>query len=307
MAKADAVSMALRTGTAPATARWVERAGPMDPAIFRARYARTRRPVVLSGAVAHWPALQRFSPEFFQREYGNRVVRVRGRQYRLGEIVALQQASSAAAPAPYPCTLYDCSGLLADMPRPECTLPSRHASSLLPTHVFDVINHLEVFFGGPGGTFPYLHYDMLHMHAWIAQVYGDKEFTLYEPGQEDLLYVNPQMPWVSTAEDARDFQRYPLLRKARSHTVIVHPGDLLFIPCGIWHTARCLGPCITVAFDQLEPCNWTAFRDEVAAAERRNGHPLKALAEWAWLTVLGPLFSLAERFGAHRNVGLGVN
>jgi hypothetical protein len=45
----------------------------------------------------------------------------------------------------------------------------------------------------------------------------------------------------------------------------------------------------------------------VAAAERRNGHPLKALAEWAWLTVLGPLFSLAERFGAHRNVGLGVN
>ena len=48
---------------------------------------------------------------------------------------------------------------------------------------------------------------MLRMHAWIAQVHGDKEFTLYERGQEELLYVNLEMSWVSTVDDLHDDER----------------------------------------------------------------------------------------------------
>jgi hypothetical protein len=176
----------------------------------------------------------------------------------------------------------------------------------MPKHVFDLVNHLEIFFGGPGGEFPYLHYDMLRMHAWIAQVYGDKEFTLYERGQEDLLYVNPEMPWVSTVDDLHDADRYPLLREARCHKVVVHAGEALFIPCGTWHTARCVTTNITVAFDQLEATNWHEFVGDVVAEERRSGHPLRALALRAYLGVLGPLLSVAELFGANRLADWGV-
>ena len=47
---------------------------------------------------------------------------------------------------------------------------------------------LEIFFGGPGGEFPYLHYDFLGLYAYINQIYGEKEFTIFPPEQQKYLY-----------------------------------------------------------------------------------------------------------------------
>lgn len=286
---------------------WVERVAGIGVAEFVARYRRPRRPVVLTDALRDWPALQRFTPDFFRSEFADAPVRIRGRNYRLGEVIAMQQASDAEHPAPYPCTLSDCAGLIDDVtPRFACSLPDRHASALLPKHVFDLVNHIEIFFGGPGGEFPYLHYDMLRMHAWIAQVHGDKVFTLYERDQEAQLYVNPQMPWVSTVDDLHDAERFPLLHATRRHDVVVRAGEALFIPCGTWHTARCATMNITVAFDQLEATNWREFTGDVVAEERRSGHPWRALALRGYLGLLGPLFDVMERFGANRRADWGA-
>lgn len=301
------IGSAAQATAASAGSPWVERVSGITLGHFVRRYRRPRRPVVLTDALRDWNATSRFTPEFFRREFADRPVRIRGRDYRLGEVIAMQQASDAEHPAPYPCTLSDCSRLIADLtPRFEYSLPDRHASALIPRHVFELVNHLEIFFGGPGGEFPYLHYDMLRMHAWIAQVHGDKEFTLYEPGQEQLLYVHPQMPWLSRVDDLHDAGRWPLLHQARRHRVVVRAGEALFLPCGIWHTARCLTMNVTVAFDQLESTNWSEFVGEVVFEERRSGHPLRALAVGAYLGLLGPLFDLAEAFGANRLAGWGI-
>jgi len=289
-------------GAAPAVARpWIERRPGLSRRDFAAGYLRPRRPVVLTEALADWPALKTFTPEFFRTTFADAQVQVRGRSCRLGEVIDAQLASSGDRPSPYPCTLSQCATLLRDLtPRPECSLPSRHANPLLPRRVFELVNHLEIFFGGPGGAFPYLHYDMLRMHAWIAQVHGEKEFTLYERGQEHLLYVNDKLPWLSTVQDPRDHDRYPLLRQARSHKVVLRPGELLFIPCGTWHTARCLGMNITVAFDQLEGSNWREFTGDVVTEQRRHGRRLRARALGAYLRLLGPILGFAELLGANR-------
>ena len=278
----------------------VERVAGLVLRDFVARYRKPRRPVILTDALADWPARQRYTPDFFKREHGDRLIRIRGRDYRLREVIELQQASVEQLPAPYPCTFSDCKTLLPDIsPRFACSLPSRHASALIPASVFEWVNHLELFFGGPGWQFPYLHYDYLRMHAWIAQIHGDKEFTLYDAGQEALLYVDPDKPWLSQVEhsEAPDLERYPLFRQARYRKVVVHAGEALFLPCGTWHTARCLNVGITVAFDQLGADNWSDFVGEVRAAERRAARPVRASLLGAYLTLLGPLLGLAESMG----------
>jgi hypothetical protein len=286
---------------------WIERRRHLSRRAFVSEYLRPRRPVVLTNALADWDALKTFTPEFFRGEFGDARVQVRGRSRRLGDIIDAQLASTSDQPAPYPCTLSDCAALLRHiMPRPGHSLPSRHASRLVPKSVFELVNHLEIFFGGPGGEFPYLHYDMLRMHAWIAQVYGEKEFTLYERGQERLLYVSGKLPWLSTVQDSQDHERYPLLREARAHKVVLRAGDALFIPCGTWHTARCLGMNITVAFDQLEASNWREFVGDVVAEQRRHGRRWRALALGAYLRLLGPVFGAAEWFGANRRSDWGA-
>jgi len=138
------------------------------------------------------------------------------------------------------------------------------------------------------------------MHAWLAQVHGEKEVTLYEHGQEALLYVNPKLPWLSSVQDPRDFERHPLLRGARAHRIVLRAGEALFIPYGTWHTARCLGLNITVAFDQLEASNWRGFVADVVAEQRRCGRRAQALLLGAYLRLLGPLLGIAERLGANR-------
>ncbi len=299
---------AAANATAPAADApgWVDRVDALDVRTFRERYLLPRRPVVLRNALAAWPGLGRLTPQYFLDGYADRPVRIRGRQHRLGDVVAQQLASSAESPAPYPCTFAECDGLIGEIsPRFPCSLPNRHTGPLLPASVFDLVNHLEIFFGGPGGEFPYLHYDMLRMHAWIAQVHGEKEFTLYERGQEHLLYVHPEMPFMSRVDDLHDRERWPLLQQARRHTVVVRAGEALFIPCGTWHTARCLTMNITVAFDQLESSNWREFVGDVATEERRKGRHWRARMLTAYLRAIGPLLDLAERFGANRRADWG--
>ena len=146
--------------------------------------------------------------------------------------------------------------------------------------------------------------------GWLGTtwgLYGDKEFTLYPPGQEHLLYVDPDLPWQSLVRNhhAPDYARYPLLRRARSQKVVIRTGETLFLPCGWWHTARSLSLTISVAFDQLGPDNWPDFIADVVAQRCRAGKPLKALLLGVYLRLLGPVFAVAERFGANRRVGWG--
>ena len=46
----------------------------------------------------------------------------------------------------------------------------------------------EIFFGGKGAGFPYIHWDSLHYHAFNTQVYGEKHWYLYAPDESECLY-----------------------------------------------------------------------------------------------------------------------
>jgi hypothetical protein len=294
------------------SASWVERASGLSQQEFISRFRNPRKPVVLGDAARAWPLYGHANPDYFRTHYGDHVVRVRGRDYRLGELIDLLEASTVDKPGPYPCKFEIAKSfreLIPEVsPRFDYSLPDRQANPLVPQRLFSGVNNLEIFFGGPGGEFPYLHYDVLRLHAWITQLHGDKEFTLYAPGQEHLLYVNPDMPWQSGIRDHHhpDYARYPLFREAKCQKVVIRAGETLFLPCGWWHTARSLNMTISVAFDSLGPDNWGDFIGDAVGDRRRAGKPMKALALGIWLRAVGPLLALQEMRGANRPTGWGA-
>jgi histone arginine demethylase JMJD6 len=287
----------------------VERVSGMPLARFVERYRDPRTPVILSDAAQHWPAYGKFTPDWFRAHFAQKTLRLQGRDWTLAEILDVLEASTQDKPGPYPCKFEiarDFSELLpAVTPRFAYSLPDRQVNPLVPRRLFSGVNNLEIFFGGLGGRFPYLHYDLMHQHAWITQLYGDKEFTLYAPNQEPFLYVNPDEPWQSTIQDhhAPDYARYPLLRQARSQKVVIRAGETLFLPCGWWHTARSLNVTISVAFDQLGPDNWKDFRRDVLATRLRRGKRLLGAGLHLYLGLLTPVLAVAERLGADRDTG----
>jgi histone arginine demethylase JMJD6 len=279
---------------------------------FREEFLLPRRPVIISDAAEGWPIYGRGTPDYFRSVHGEHRVRVLGEDICLADLIDRLEDSSSEKPGPYPCKFEiakQLQPLLADVsPRIAHSMPDRQASALLPQRLFAGVNNLEIFFGGPGGKFPYLHYDVMHLHAWITQLHGAKEFTLYAPGQESLLYVNPDLPWQSTIRNHHnpDYTRYPLLRAARAQRVVINAGETLFLPCGWWHTARSLTFTISVAFDQLGADNWDDFVTDVVAERRRCGRHVRAFALGAYLHAAGALLSAAEALGANRRADWGT-
>ena len=259
-------------------------------------------PVVLGDACQDWPAKDKFTPQFFKDHYGDRKVLVEKIPYRLGDYIDLMMTATDDNPAPYPCKIQlnrDYPELVADViPRFSYALPDRIRSKLLPERLLGGADTLEVFFGSPGGQFPYIHYDYMCLHAYITQLYGQKEFTVVPPDQTPYLYPEPRKGWVSQVNDMKnpDLEKYPLFANATPVTFVVGPGETLFIPCGWWHTARSLTPTLSVALDCLNASNWKNYMHEVhtSLSSRR---PQLAKVVRTYLSVLGDVLGTFEKAG----------
>ena len=198
----------------------IDRRTGLSRAEFIRQYRDPLRPVILTDATRDWPALKTFNFEFFKKELGDREVVIRNKKYRLGEFIDLLLTSTRENPAPYPCKLNlrkEFAELVPTFSRYDLANPDRAGSPLVMKRFLDGLNDLEVFLGGPGGEFPYLHYDYLGLFAYINMIVGEKEFTIYSPDQEPFLYVNPETGWTSTIENHHrpDLEKYPLLAKTR--------------------------------------------------------------------------------------------
>ncbi len=280
----------------------VEKKYGMTYSEFAENHLYKNYPVVIGDACKDWEAKNKFTPEFFKQNYGERSVKVGGRWFKLGEYIDLMMTSTEDNPAPYPCKIQldrDYHELIPDVtPRFSFALPDRTHSKLLPPQFLGGADTLEIFFGSPGGQFPYMHYDYMCLHAYITQIYGNKQFTVIPPDQTKYVYADPENPWVSLVNDHAnpDYDKYPLFKNATPVTFVVGPGETLFIPCGWWHTAKSLTPSISVALDCLNGSNWKQFMSEVKIMMDRQ-KPLKAKAALAYLSFIGGFLKTSELIG----------
>lgn len=242
---------------------------------FDREYLRPLRPVILTDAISHWRALGRWSPQFFKEKYGGLEVEVDGEVIALGNLIDRVEASTDDNPAPYlrnQALAEWPPELSADVfPMPDCTQPNWLESRVFPKG--EKLSSVEAYIGGQGAKFPILHYDGLHTHAFLMQLYGDKEYIAFSPEQTRFLY--PQdgiLANKSRIDDLLnpDLAAFPLVDQAEGLRFPLHPGETLFVPSGWWHTARIVSPSVTVSINSVNRANAAAFRRDwgEALAER---------------------------------------
>lgn len=267
-----------------------------DRRAYVRRHLHSLEPAIVLGAIDHWPARSKWTPEFFRTHYGSLEVSVGGTTWKLGELVDCILASTPEHPAPYLHNqpMADWPAALANdiSPMPECTRPNYLESRLFPSRVAQT--YREFYMGGAGAAFPILHYDNLHTHAFLMQLYGTKEYLVFAPDQERFLYprsgIESNKSHIPDIDNV-DLSRFPLYAQAKGMRFELHPGETLFVPAGWWHTARILSPSITVSINGANAGNWAAFRRDYCAGIAHHSRA-KALLVAPYLTVLGALLLL---------------
>jgi hypothetical protein len=285
----------------------IERRQNLSYEEFAAEYLYPLKPVIVTDVLRKWPALNRWSPEFFKLKFGEMKFQLnedagqdagykgneQGTEYTMARFIDCVLASTDEHPAPYfRNRVLDelFPSLKGDIqPLPEYLLPNWLAEQYAVKYVKDVLNRgaaIELFIGGKGGSFPVLHYDGAGVHAFLMQLYGRKQYVVYSPDQEPFLYPSPERENLSMLRniDSPDLEKFPLFAKAVPAKFYLEPGELLFMPSHWWHTVKILTPSITLSANVLNQSNWHELVRFVAM-RRRNS--IVSMASRVYLTGAG--------------------
>ena len=216
---------------------------------FVREYLAPRRAVKITGALDGWPALGKWSFEFFRTrgtdvhvevEVGDCLTRATVRQpwtfSAYVSAIAEGRVSDDSQSIPYLSVfplLDHFPELRADIG--ETPWPIRHC--------------FWIAWLGPAATFSGLHYD--RWHGLLAQIRGRKRVVVYPREAWADMYQSRKFDsgTVISEVDVRqvDDQRWPRFRRVRGAEALLEPGDMLYIPRGCPHHVLALEPSISLS------------------------------------------------------------
>ncbi len=213
----------------------VPRVGKLDGAAFRA-LAVKGLPFLVTGVVDRWP-LTALTPDVLRQRYGALPVRARVGDY-INTAFAPDRAMQDMSMGEY----LDLVATEAhDLPPYLGNLELRELNRLCHWPAYFSKMGPPRFWIGPAGTVTPLHCD--YDDNIFAQILGSKRIFLSPPHHDEYLYsseANAILFGSPFDPEAPDFARFPLARQACMVEVIVHPGDLLYVPAGWYHQVRAL-------------------------------------------------------------------
>lgn len=288
----------MSTLTAPPTLPGIDRRENLSLKEFEREYLMRLRPVVITDALKSWKPLGRWTPAFFQQEFGERMVNIDGAKRPLGPFIDEVLASTAEAPAPYLRNeiLKDVFPELADEihPLPPYLQLNWLTQNFRPAEakILQRLSAAEIYIGGAGRSFPVVHFDYLHTNAFLMQLHGRKQYYVAGPEETPYMYPVANDPNRSQVNDVLepDLERFPLFAQARGHSFMLDPGEMLFIPSGWWHTVRILSPSITVSVNTANRANWGKLSEDFCRIHVHGSR--RKLLLGAYLRLVGLISSL---------------
>ncbi len=260
----------------------IDRRSNLSQDEFEKSYLFPNRPVIFSDGLRFWNTIQKWTPDFFKSQFPERKVTIDGATYTIREFIDLIKHSSFENPAPYLRAQKIAEVFPELLPEIQALFPYSQSnwgqSKAFPGWIQRFVMP-EILIGGKGGRFHALHYDNCHLHAYVAQVFGKKQFFLLPPDQTPYVYPDPAMPNVSLIKNIHqpDYNRFPLLRNATFVSETLEPGEVVFVPSGWWHTTLMPAASVSITWNQVNASNWDKFSNDIKTVYSEKHSVLGAL------------------------------
>ena len=251
-------------------------------------YASVCKPVILTDAIKNWPALTKWTLDFFRSTYGSINLTVtdcsEGVRSRNQDItMKLADYLDYLASHDRQRSLYLEELRLSSFPelRQDYHIPVYFPNWLerLPMELQKKYRlERSTVYIGPKDSSIGLHIDSYDLPAWVALISGRKKIKFFSPEQGEFLYggeVNAFNP---------DLNQFPQYAHAKSIEAVLEPGEVIYIPPRWWHQVNNLEDSISLNTNILNEYN-----AELAFQSFRNLAPIKGrllplLLEFPWLS-----------------------
>ncbi|CAN6204854.1 unnamed protein product [Urochloa humidicola] len=230
----------------------VERRSHISLEEFICNYFLRESPVIISGAIDHWPARTKWKDiKYLKKIAGDRTVPVEvGKNYVCSdwkqELITFSQFLERMWSTDCPSNLT----YLAQHPLFE-QIKELSEDFMVPDYCYaggGELQSLNAWFG-PQGTVTPLHHDP--HHNILAQVLGRKYIRLYPASISEDLYPHTETMLSNTSQvdlDNMDVEEFPRAENLEFMDCILEEGDLLYIPPKWWHYVRSLSTSFSVSF-----------------------------------------------------------
>ena len=226
---------------------------------FVDKYKSKSKPVVIKGAISHWPALSENSIHRWNIHYIKNIAGYRTVPVELGSKYTHENWSQTLM------TLHNFIDKYVNAENPD------QIGYLAQHNLFDQISELKDDFDipeycltgeeddvvinvwfGPSKTVSPLHTDP--KHNCLCQVFGRKYIRLYTADQsalmsafEDGILTNTSQ--IDLEEDENTIsKKCPEFSKAKGYECILDEGDILYIPPKCWHFVKSLSVSCSLSF-----------------------------------------------------------
>ncbi len=244
----------------------VERRSGVSPREFFDRYYAAGVPLLVTDALAVWPAVSSWSPAQLKARYGHVQIeatagrdadplyephfRAHASSIGLGElcdrIASAGETNDFYLIANNRLTKHPAlAAIFEDIAAPHEYLDERRNGDCVSLWL------------GPGGTVTPLHHDT--SNVFFCQVFGRKRVLLFPPFE--LFLSHSAHHGVHSPIDAEnpDLDLFPEFAGVTRKEVELAPGEGLFIPVGWWHHVRALEPSISMSFTNFRAPNHFAW------------------------------------------------
>jgi len=241
----------------------------ISPSQFFKRYASKGKPVIIRGAMNHWPALSEKRWDFDQllSRFKHVMFKVgeddNGRKLRVKMKTFMDYMLHQTDDSPLYLFESGMEGLTASL-RSDYEIPSYFPHDFLNLAGKENKPPHKWFCIGPKRSGTTVHRDPLGTAAWNAVAHGYKRWVLFEPSENRLLVKARKYRIKGEDDEAIDYFDKMLVRmreanpQVKIHECIQCPGDFIFVPGQWWHGVLNLTDTVAVTHNY---CGWDNFDD----------------------------------------------
>ena len=213
----------------------IDKVSLIDRKDFSDSYFKPLRPLVIQDLARSWPALKKWTPDFFKEQHGSKQVKV----YNEGFVAAgknymsmLKTISLKEYIKEVITTTQDLRMFLYNI---KSEIPELVDDIVFPSLVDGLSKQFVFMFFGCKGSVTQMHFDIDMSHVFHTSIYGNKTIYLFPHEQGKNLHNYPFTCRSYVDVECPDFERFPGLKGVHGFKVVLEAGETLYIPSGYWH------------------------------------------------------------------------